>query len=381
MIYILTFILSILCCYFSGRLKKKQKILSIVLKVVAILLPAALAGLRALDVGTDVRFYLLDDFKAAYNSDSLAGYMEIGYGEPLFLTLVYAVTKVFSDFNVLLFVIQLMIMLFVYLGCEKHEEKIPTYLSYAFFLFVYYNMSLNLLRQSLALALAFYALSFMMDKKRIKFLILTAAAVLFHKTAFMMLPIWVAYELISRRDKLSTYVGLTAVILVGMLFFGNILQLLVNMGILEGKYLYYTGSEDVDVSLTYIGFSAAMLLIGVLFRKKAVKMDKRAKFYLFMSFLNVILLTLSLWYNTAERLTYYLGYANILLIPMVVCVLMGDMEIRKRLNAGKTAMVATACVMYFIGLSAYHVVYYMILNNHTTYPYSSTVLGIGAEGN
>lgn len=373
MIYVLTFIVSVVCCYFSERkFRDGKKTFGVLFATIAIMLPAVVAGLRTTEVGTDVQFYLIRDHQAALSSMDFSGYLDVAYGDPLFIGIVYAISNIFGDINVLMFFLSLITVGVMYFGCTKFKNKAPAYLMFGFFLFVYFNMSLNLIRQSIALSFSFLALSYLFDKKWIKYLVLVAIATLFHMTAIVMLGVLVIYILIPRiKNKIALYLASAAGVGILVLSFGLMLKGLVDVGILGEKYMYYTESGNVDVSLAYIGFSLAALIAAVIRRKNILK-NKEGNFLLYVSFLNVLLLGLSLRYNTAERLTYYLGYANVIIVPMIAMSLMQNNRIRKdNLVIDKKAFLIL--FLYFGGLTAYHLIYYNVLNNHRTYPYRTVI--------
>ena len=117
MIYLGTFGMSMLFTYFATRLKKKNKKLIIFFSFLAIFFPALLAGLRASSIGTDVNYYMLDNFKVAGYTTSFKKYMSMIYAkEPLYLVIVFTIKKIFDNQQVLLFTFSFLTILCVYLG-------------------------------------------------------------------------------------------------------------------------------------------------------------------------------------------------------------------------------------------------------------------------
>ncbi len=372
MIYLVAFSVTILSSYFASFFKKrKKKIPYWLLKIAAIIIPALLAGFRGNNVGTDVSSYLVEDYRLAVASDSPIDYLASGYGEPLFLLLIYSAVKLFANFNVVLFVIQLLIMILTYKACEDFEDSnggVPVFLSYAFFLFIYYNQTLNLLRQSIALSIALLSYRYLVKNKNVPFLLLTVLACLFHKTALIMLLVWVIYKLQQKMKYAELIITVMALLVV--LFFDQIISAGVYFGFLSRRYLYYIESGNVDVSLAYIGLSLLIIIGIIIYRKKLILRSKDNSLYIFMNLINVILLLLSFKYNSAIRLTYFFGYVNVLLVPQIVQILI---EHRRRKIKRFAIIVYT---IYFVSLSFYHLVYYSKLENHQTYPYRSEILKI-----
>ena len=73
-IYLVVFGLSTLCIYLAKTTKNKsiQKLLIII----GLLLPAILAGLRAENIGVDVKSYAISFFERAKQSDSIINFLK-----------------------------------------------------------------------------------------------------------------------------------------------------------------------------------------------------------------------------------------------------------------------------------------------------------------
>lgn len=156
--------------------------------------PIMLAGLRAKNVGMDVQVYVEPVFKLARSSVSLMNfYARHGDGtEYGYLTYMYFLTKIFDSFFVVMLANHAIIV-----GCclyalfyFKRRYGLSLTFAYLIMLFHFYNPSLCLIRQSLALSIALVGLVLMLEKKYVIFGITAVIAVLMHKS---MLSFVVAY--------------------------------------------------------------------------------------------------------------------------------------------------------------------------------------------
>ena len=123
-IYLVVFGLSTLCIYLAKTTKNKsiQKLLIII----GLLLPAILAGLRAENIGVDVKSYAISFFERAKQSDSIINFLKnqsiLGNADIGFNLIVYLVAKVANDYHWSLFVYELVAVTVVYIAfcrCEK----------------------------------------------------------------------------------------------------------------------------------------------------------------------------------------------------------------------------------------------------------------------
>lgn len=197
LIYLGTFILSTVFMYFGEKSKKKIKRFLFI--SLAICIPCLLAGLRDYTIGTDTAGYVKNIFLAATQSSGIKNfynttiyhnwkYITISSFEYGYTTLVYLEAKLFKNFLVSLFINQIVIILPIVIGLLKYEKKygIKAYVCYMFFLFMFFNVSLNAVRQFMSISILFFGIStLIVDKSRNKFLICFVLSVLFHTSGVL----------------------------------------------------------------------------------------------------------------------------------------------------------------------------------------------------
>ena len=129
-IYIVVFVISIFLLYLKNRVKNKW--LKKILIILALMLPCILAGLRHHSIGTDVDVYVSRLFDLAVRSKSFSDFLTLKWWrvwtyvyvsdfEIGFTFFVYLISKMFSNLQVLLFFIQLLIIIPIYIGVRKNE--------------------------------------------------------------------------------------------------------------------------------------------------------------------------------------------------------------------------------------------------------------------
>ena len=127
LIYIITFIFSCCLTFIAQQMFiKNKKIPGILASFFAIILPAIIAGLRDITIGTDTSSYFRY-FNYACDSNTFMEYnnlsrLEIGYN-----LIIYIVSRFTNNFNVFLFIAQLFVMVPIYIRAyEKRQENSMT---------------------------------------------------------------------------------------------------------------------------------------------------------------------------------------------------------------------------------------------------------------
>ena len=208
MIYIITFFISTIFVYLGDRYKG-NRIFSKVLLIAGVLCVSVLAGVRDLAIGTDIKTYGEWLFKGASSGISFFSFIKANTDiEPLFLTLVYAVAKFFSDSHWLYFAIGLLQYGFTLAGIMNFRGKISVPYSWLCFLLIFYGDTLNAMRQFIALAIAFWAFYYFFKGEYKKYVVWTIIAVLFHNTAIVSFFIAVIYFVLKNHNTFYTRVGI-----------------------------------------------------------------------------------------------------------------------------------------------------------------------------
>lgn len=216
--YLICFAFSSFFFWLGERVKHEHIELKIIIYGLALLLPAILAGIRDLSVGTDVLVYAYPVFKDAYYAPDFGALLyqwqriEIGY-----LWLNYVVSGITSSHNVFLGLIMFIEVLFVFLMLRQWKNKIPLWLGMLVFYFIFFNSSLNLMRQSLALSIAFLGIQQLLGRNFFRFAFWVLLGAMFHKSALLLLlyyPFWTFTNKFTSKKNLALFAGLGIVSIV-----------------------------------------------------------------------------------------------------------------------------------------------------------------------
>ncbi|MBR5372517.1 MAG: EpsG family protein [Oscillospiraceae bacterium] len=257
-VYSAVFFPAILLFYFSDKHKSKNG--KIFFGGLAILMLCLLAGFRANSVGRDINVYVTNNFQFFRSSGSFLGSMKQATNlglEPLFCLLLYITSRFSGDAWPMLFAMQLMTILPVYLAVLKwnKEKRVPVSFAMAVYIFVLYNNSYNIMRQSMATAfvflgttyLLFYtdknplkALLFRKDRQKEKWIAIGAfvCAYFLHKSALIGLAlVLLAFWLKNKPKRIVVIILIGAII--GFYFLKTICMFLMSKVQLSASFTYY----------------------------------------------------------------------------------------------------------------------------------------------
>ncbi len=415
MIYLACFAVSALFAHYANKTQKKH--LFWLFSVLSILIPTLLAGLRDYEIGTDTMNYfkLKRYWAGAVSAESLGAYMKyymgIGYGEPLFALLCGFVAQVFGNYSVFLFVVHAVIVTGFYIGAYRFRKEVNPAIVLVVFYLLYYCQSLNIMRQYMAMATVFAALADITEKKYLRYCICVAVAVLFHTSALLGLGILAIHWYIhcdwkqcvlkakglaekiqcfiykgrtpkerkpvkavsviksacgrvsSLADRIQPpifrrQVFLFAALLLLVLLFNPLCHLLIRMGLLNAKYLWYldmSRAQHRTMVTLFLLLEMGALIAG---RKYLQKNNRLFDFLFTNSVVFLILYQLSTFLVYGERVAAYFSLAN--LITIVIIPRMFD---NKKYRV--MAYVAVLCVVLFFWFYKY-----ILRNASETFPYA-----------
>ena len=378
MIYIVCFFISCSFLWLSEKCKNKFARNGIV--IVAILIPCLLAGLRADIIGTDVKVYVEPMYNAAKESHSLAAYMkqrwfviwrymyvdkfEIGFSFMIFL-----IQKLGGSFAVVLFFIQVLIIAPIYIGLRKIRKPYPIWFGMLVFYCLFYNTSLNMMRQWIAMAILFMAFSYLVLGEKKKYCIITFIACLFHTSAIMGFVILLVYIYSTKERKyikIANFKLDESMAPVKIFVYGCIVLLSLNIIVVIlsriglSKYIgYIQGNNGLYILPYQIFLRLPVIILFIIRWKKVLKKDKLAPFYGSMLVLDLLTSQLMSINAYAFRIGSFFSEYNILSYSALVYA--GNRKYKK--NRYMRLLYIVVYIIY------YWLYYYVITGTHATFPY------------
>lgn len=378
MIYIAFFLVS--CIFFWLSEKCKSGFSKNFFAVIAILIPCILAGLRADTVGTDVKVYVEPLYNAAKESHTFSAYMkqrwfviwrymyvkdfEIGFS-----LLVFFIQKIGRSFATVLFVIQMLIIGPIFFGLKKMHKPYPTFFGMFVFYCLFYNTSLNMMRQWIAMAILFMAFPYLVSEEKKKYCILVLVACLFHNSAIMGFAILAVYMYSTKRKdsiKIANFKLDEAMSPIKIFVYGcvallslNIITTILSYTVLSKYVGYIQGDTGLYLLPSQIFLRLPIILLFVIRWKRILKEDRLAPFYGSMLVLDLLASQLMSINAYAFRIGSFFSEYNMLSYSAMVYA--GNRKYRT--NRYVTLLYV------LVDMLCYWAYYYVITGAHETFPY------------
>lgn len=326
MIYLVCFALSVLFAYFAQKSKSSKCFC--LFSVVSIAFPVLLAGFRHYDVGIDTLNYYTKNmyWAGAVQAESLLEYLKMyfpkGYGDPLFALLIGVIAQTTGNFTLFLVVAEAIVITGVYIGVFRHCKYVnPAFVLCVFYLF-FFNSTLNVLRQYMAMAVLFAFLADIPRKKWLRYLVGVYIAFTIHSTAVIgLVPMFLYGVLEFKKGRgLSSFKRemLVSGILLGVvILFVPIIQLLTSIGLLNDRFLFFVENDAVSPAIIMMCALAIGLLGVVLFIKQIREKCPVADFYIFNSLVYMVLLQLTFFVAYGKRIGLYFAFADLITVGLV----------------------------------------------------------------
>lgn len=380
--YLFVFAISIFSTYLAQICyNRNNKFLFVLFSAAAILTPALLAGFRDSGIGTDTEIYVDDIWNQFKHINSWGQFYKYYKNEEfqdiefVYLALNYIVSQFGENLGYIYFASNFVVVFFVYLTAFDNRNKASMWLIMTLFLFMYYNSSLNLVRQSIALVFCLYSFKYFERRQWIKAIIWTIIILQSHNTGVFYLLLIGIYFLFQIKNKYIRNILLVInVFAIAVLFSVSdlFLVLLVSNGILPSKFLYYLASESDSDELTksilinYIYFAGVLFFTYTKYHKRD-QPKKELIFYSYSKIIGAVLFMTSLISKWAYRISFYVNY------PVDIVFFPRSLQLLKQKSKIHYTIVLTLSLILIL-ITWYWTI---ILNNgNETYPYKSKILGI-----
>lgn len=345
----------------------KYKILFVFFSISSILPLILMAGYRDSTIGTDTLAYPQQtlDYLQANSYLSLTDYFNL-LVEPLYVFLA-ELSVYLGGYNLttLLFLQHTIIIVAFYFSFIKLRKDMPIWIGMTMFCFLFYNMSLNMQRQMIAISLMFLATTYLINHKICKSMIFFIVAFFFHKTAIVAILILLAFYI--RNIKWCKYSILICIIV--LMGYSMFLSVIVSISYFS-KYIIYQQNENYGSFFSITEFLTRILFLYLLFKIKIKRNNDILSKCVFCLFICESILNLTQIYSAfVGRIGYGLFALYCMILPSWVFCYKDHIS-----GKVKTRKVVTTISLLFIVLTWWYV--YINSNAGETYPYSSRILNI-----
>lgn len=352
-IYLIVFTHAIL---FSVLAQVGKKALSILFMFFSSAPLVILASFRDMTIGSDTALYPV---QALYNGEDYT-FSLFSSIEPLYSYLGYIVCLIKGNIYTMLLITHMFIIFFFYYGIWRLRKYVPMWISVFFFCFLFFNMSLQLSRQSIAISLIFLGFTYLQEKKLYIFIITVIVGFLFHKSAIA--AVLIIPYIYSSNKKLQLLV-LFCVLFV-LLSYSIVLNMFTIIQIFEKYQSYAEGEEfegrmsnsEIILRISFLIF----ILYGIRYK---------SSFNLLLLFLTEFCLNLLQIYSRyVGRIGLYIYVLYFFYLPYLMTCSHNKYKRIKGLPIMRTLIMGLT-ILYW---------WFVYINNNAgeTYPYTSKILGI-----
>lgn len=368
-VYFIVFILDIILLFIAQEsFKKNNKYVGILFSFLSIFVLSLLAGLRTIDIGDDTKAYIRMVYNVASQQNGYSNIIKLlvfnSNFEFLYVTINYLVCYLHLSVNSLYFILEFIPLTFIYKACYDNRDENGNYVFYfVCFMLLFFNKSLNMCRQTIAIAILIYAYKYALDKKLIKYCFFGIIAMGFHISAIVFIPIYFLTQMISNSQKDFKRIMILLLLLVVIFRYQNIINILVlDLKLLDPKYLFYSsnslGINNIPI-LEFIFVIIIGLLSVILYYNNKKTISKRDKMYIYFVMMTPILYSLGMIGSYAFRISYFFYYYIIFVIPLFKeCI--KDKTSKKIMN-----------IIIILSLFTYSYLYYDFIGYDHTTPYQS----------
>lgn len=265
------------------------------------------------NIGYDYNMYSIGFFEIGRSPFSDLSYYDWEWGFRLFTKLMYVLFP--NDVHLYFAVCSLIVLLPIAYYIYKYSSAVwLSTLCYVNLYFFY--MSMNFLRQALAVSISLLCWRYIKDKKPLKFLIIAFIAMSFHYTAFILIPV---YLIIKMPANLKTFVVYCFLLMFVFISSDGILKLITEFYHSEYKDTVFL---QQGISYEYEIVNIVFLILTLICSKMLLKQNKENKLYINLMYFSSFWTITMLKHSILERFSYYTYIVvAIVLIPNIYVVL------------------------------------------------------------
>lgn len=312
-IFAIVFLLSLISKFFIN----KSKFISSFFSLTCIIILSIFAALRGYSVGTDIHVYGWEYFYESAGFKTLFSYIAShDFVEPFYYGLNYIIYRLFGDIHYFFFAMQFIISALIFaIAYDEEKKKKGVFCIYILsYLFIWYNSSLNIMRQSLALIFVLYAFKYLEKMNIKKYIFFVFIGFLFHSSAIVCLSFPLLNK-ISKSKNAYKYIVIISIVLLGI--FSSLrpmVNLLIHIFPFFTKYFNYILYENGNMITNYAIFKVLFLLVVLAFSKPVLTEHKNNILYYFI-ILDLVFYFSSMFIKFGYRLSYFFLPFYIYLFP------------------------------------------------------------------
>ncbi|MEC6909353.1 EpsG family protein [Photobacterium piscicola] len=315
--YLFAYLLSLFFISLSHYSSSNNKLSISVYVFISSIPLVILSGFRSYSVGSDTQGYkILYEYINPQWSDFILNtkigiFDEVGFKISQFIFRYLNIN--FSYF--LLFIAFFIVYVFLYR--IRTMSKYYVFSTFVFLTLGFYTFHFNGARQGIALAIFFFSVKFLIERKGIKFILCIIFGFFFHKSILLTLPI---YFIVSMKSSFKNYLIFFFVMLFIAAFIGPLVQFASDN--IDSRYSSFGITRDKAMGVYYNLFNVLFFIYFCAVRKinniKNDIFDSMLNVYFIGAIIGLLSILLKLDPNGIARSSYYFTELSIYIIPITV---------------------------------------------------------------
>lgn len=298
--YFLVFVAALVLTYFGQKAFGRNKKIGIFIYFVVIIGLSTFAALRDYSVGADLLAHKQNYFDLSLRYESIGRYLSLFSGEYLFSSLVFLVSHITGSFRIAMFIFTFApLSVLFYYGYKNNPKHMTLFL--AAYLLTFFNTSLNVIRQTMAITLTIPAFFLSRDKKIFVSIILILAASLFHLSAILAL-VFIPINIFAAKKNQIKYYALVCLAFM-ILCFG--LDSIANNNLFQSTgYAGYLKHTITNMN-GYLFALKLCIFVFVTCFYRFYKEDIKCRGYYYLAILDLLFYLFSNYVMFGYRVSYY----------------------------------------------------------------------------
>ena len=382
--YYCVFLVALLFFRKADKTIDDKKIKYYILSGVVVL--SLFAGLRNSAVGTDTAATVVGRFERVKYFNSLSNLMSRRdfIKEPIYWIISYFIRKVTNSSRVFLFIIQFLTVGPIALLAYENRKVLPVSIMMTVYMMLFYQLSFNIIRQSVAAAILLLAYSKLEKKAYIPAIILSILCCLFHNSGFIGVGLILFVFLLTHIKRTSVRgIILVVYIVLGIFFlitWKSIASWFVEEDFVNGSYDTYFDILSGEVESKFIKFRyrsfitevlriACTVMVMSVLKGECSGEKAEIRMLKYSNLLSLIIFSiLTVGFNTtlAYRATLYLDYLQIILFALYFPKRVFE---KRDYSHGLIVIPRTGVQYCLIYCTVFNFVVYMLINFGHTLPY------------
>ena len=311
MTYVLMIILSVLFAILAMKYYKKEKNnitnkkIFFLFAFLSFIIPFLVSAFRDYTIGTDTSGTYMEIFNRIRNGESIR---DLGFGVLTKISLL-----VFNNYTGFLILTSLIFCGLSYI-CIFRDSKYPAMSVLLFFTMNVFFISMNMIRQSIAISIFMYSIKYIKNKNIIKYIIAMIIAMLIHTSAILYFPMYFVYNFKINKNILCAVP--IVVLLLKTFLLDWIINVLMKVEYFNRYFSWYLTSQYNTGKLNVVSFLiACCLFIFLIFIYKYAKEDKEYNMLLWNEIIAITFLAISSELPLMQRTSFLFTFPLYIYLP------------------------------------------------------------------